>query len=126
MQTLAAIAIGGGCGSILRYLLSAQITRWMGSGFPFGTLAVNILGCFVMGLFVELFALRWTLSSDMRALLTTGLLGGFTTFSAFSLEAALLYERGQVANAALYCAASVLLSIGALFAAIHLVRWGHS
>jgi len=113
-QILAAVMAGGALGAGARYLLSAQVTRWLGSGFPWGTLAVNILGCAAMGLLVGLFARVWSVGEFGRVLLTTGFLGGFTTFSAFALETSLLYERGQLLHAGVYVLASVVACIGAL------------
>jgi CrcB protein len=117
---LAAIFVGGGAGALVRHYVSAAIGK--GSAFPWGILVVNILGGLLMGLIVELGALKLNYSPEVRSLLTTGLLGGFTTFSAFSLDAALLIERHDWLGAALYIAGSVVLSIGALFAAMWAVR----
>lgn len=121
-QLLAAVAFGGACGAVARYLVVGLVGQWAGTGFPFGTLAVNVAGCFAMGLIAELSALAWSPSPELRAFLTVGFLGAFTTFSAFSLDAALLYQRGELLAAAAYVAASVVLSIGAFFAGLALVR----
>lgn len=121
-QVVAAVAFGGALGAVARYVVVSQVGHWAGSGFPFGTLAVNVLGSFAMGLIVELSALAWSPSPELRAFLTVGFLGAFTTFSAFSLDAALLYERGELALSAAYIAVSVVLSVGAFFAALALVR----
>ncbi|WP_399697018.1 fluoride efflux transporter CrcB [Xenophilus sp.] len=118
------VFLGGGLGSAMRHGVNVLAARYVASGFPFGTLAINVLGSFVMGLIVELLALRMGLPQNLRLFLTTGILGGFTTFSTFSLEAALLHERGQTALAGGYVAASVVLGIGALFLGMALVRWG--
>jgi CrcB protein len=91
-------------------------------GFPYGTLFINIVGSFVMGLTAEYFALKAGLPQHLRLFLTTGIYGGFTTFSAFSLETVLLYERGDLAGAIIYVAASVILSVAALFAGLAIVR----
>jgi CrcB protein len=117
-----AIAIGGGLGSLARHFMSTAVQTVSGSAFPWGILAVNVLGGFLMGLVVELSALRFSLTLEARAFLTTGILGGFTTFSAFSLDTALLIERGDWTGAALYVTASVALSIAALFIGLWLVR----
>jgi CrcB protein len=90
--------------------------------FPWGTLAVNVLGGFAIGALAELFALRWSVSPEIRALLVTGILGGFTTFSAFSLELLAMAERGAWLPAAAYIVASVALSLGAAAAGLALVR----
>lgn len=118
------VFLGGGLGSAMRHGVNVLAARYVASGFPFGTLAINVLGSFVMGLVVELLALRMGLPQNLRLFLTTGILGGFTTFSTFSLEAALLHERGQTALAGGYVAASVVLGVGALFLGMALVRWG--
>lgn len=122
MNTLIAVAAGGALGASARYLTSAAMLRWMGPGFPWGTLTVNIVGSFIMGLAIALFALKLNLSGEMKSFLTTGVLGGFTTFSAFSLDAALMWERGEAGAAGAYVLASVVISILALFAGLWLVR----
>jgi len=122
MQTLLAVAAGGAIGASARYLLSSQVARWLGSGFPWGTLAVNVLGAALMGLLVGLFARVWALQDPWRALLVTGILGGFTTFSAFSLEAGLMIERGQYGLALVYAVASVVLCLAALLGTLWLTR----
>jgi CrcB protein len=124
MQTkiILAIGIGGGLGSLARHYLSSTIYQLTGPTFPWGILVVNVLGGFAMGLIVELSALKLNLSLELRAFLTTGVLGGFTTFSAFSLDAALLIERGDWLNAGSYMVGSVVLSVAALFAGLWLVR----
>src|SRR5262245_39389560 len=99
MGMILSIAAGGALGSTLRYLLSAQITRLVGPGFPWGILIVNLLGCFTMGVIAELGALRWNMTPEMRSFLTTGILGGFTTFSAFALDTALLTQRDEMVSA---------------------------
>jgi CrcB protein len=116
------VFLGGGLGAALRHGLNMAAARLLGTAFPYGTLAINILGSLAMGLIAEFFALKSGLPQHWRLFLTTGMLGGFTTFSAFSLEAALLYERGEVAGAAIYVVASVVLAIGALFAGMAIVR----
>lgn len=122
MGTVVAIALGGALGAVGRYALSSQITHWIGPGFPWGILLVNVIGCFVMGVVAELGALMLNLSPEMRAFLTTGILGGFTTFSAFALDSAVMIERGDWMATAAYIAASVLGSILALFLGLGLVR----
>jgi len=118
--TLIQVALGGALGAIARYLTGVLAVRVMGHGFPWGTFAVNVLGSFVMGVLVVVLA---QLSATRLApLLLTGMLGGFTTFSAFSLDAVMLYERGQAGSAASYVAASVLLSIAGLLAGLAVAR----
>lgn len=119
---LLAIAVGGALGSLARHFLSSGIYAVTGTAFPWGILIVNVLGGFLMGLLVELGALKLSYSPEMRAFLTTGILGGFTTFSAFSLDAALLIERGDWGAALLYMLGSVVLSVLALFGGLFLVR----
>ncbi len=122
MKLLIFIAVGGAIGAVLRHAVGAQLLRWLGAGFPFGTLAVNIIGSFAMGALVEIMALRWQVGLETRAFLTIGILGAFTTFSTFSLDVVLLYERGAFLSMALYLAASVTLSVFGLVAGLHLVR----
>jgi CrcB protein len=122
LQMIAAVAAGGALGAVGRYAAVGLVAQWLGHGFPYGTLAVNVVGSFAMGLIVELGALAWQPSPELRAFLAVGLLGAFTTFSTFSLEAVLLYQRGEFLAAALYVAGSVVLSIAAFVAALHLCR----
>jgi CrcB protein len=121
-KILLAIAIGGGLGSIARHYLSTLIYAFAGGTFPWGIFTVNVIGGLAMGLIVELSALKLNLSPELRAFLTTGVLGGFTTFSAFSLDSALLIERGEWVGAGSYIVGSVVLSIAALFFGLRLVR----
>ena len=118
---LLAVAVGGGAGSLARYWLSGWIQP-AGSSFNWGIFSVNILGGLAMGLLVELGALKLNLSPELRAFLTTGMLGGFTTFSTFSLDSALLLQKGEYGLAAAYVIGSVVLSIAALFAGLWIVR----
>ena len=116
------VFLGGGIGAALRHGINIATARALGTGFPYGTIIINVVGSLAMGLIAEYFALKAGLPQHVRLFLTTGILGGFTTFSAFSLEAALLYERGQLAGAAVYVIASVVLAIAALFAGLAIVR----
>jgi CrcB protein len=116
------VFLGGGIGAALRHGVNLAAARTLGTAFPYGTLTVNIVGSLVMGLLAAYFAFKGDASQHWRLFLTTGILGGFTTFSAFSLDVALLYERGQIAMAALYVGVSVCGSIAALFAGFALVR----
>lgn len=120
MTPLLQVALGGALGASARYLSGTAATRLMGHGFPWGTTFVNIVGSFLMGVIVV--TLAHVSGHRFAPFLVTGLLGGFTTFSAFSLDAVTLYERGQVALAGLYVGASVVLSIAALFAGLALAR----
>ncbi len=122
MKMVLFAAAGGALGAGARYLVGVWAARLLGAGFPWGTLIVNIVGCFLMGVLIEMAALRWSMSNEMRTFLATGILGGFTTFSAFSLDFAVLLERKQQGLALLYLGASVALSILALFVGLSLVR----
>ena len=115
------VFLGGGIGAALRHGINIAGARALGTGFPYGTIIINIVGSLAMGLIAEYFALKGALPQHLRLFLTTGILGGFTTFSAFSLEAA-LYERGQLAGAAVYVIGSVTLAIAAVFAGLAIVR----
>ena len=117
---LGQVALGGALGSLGRYGLQLASLRVMGPAFPVGTLALNVLGCLVMGLLFVWLTERGLMR--FAPLLITGILGGFTTFSAFSLDALLLWEKGQVAWAAGYVLASVLLSLAAVGAGVWLMR----
>jgi CrcB protein len=121
-MTILWVAIGGALGTAARYMVNVWSGRIFGTAFPWHTLTVNIVGCFLMGVLVELMALRLDVSNDARAFLTTGILGGFTTFSAFSLDFALLVERKTMALAAVYALSSVGLSLLAVFAGLYVVR----
>ncbi len=116
------VFLGGGIGAALRHGINLATLRMLGTAFPYGTLLINVSGSFIMGLVAGYFAFKGDASQGWRLFLTTGILGGYTTFSAFSLDAAVLYERGEVGLAALYVLASVALSIGGLFAGLALVR----
>src|SRR3982074_102608 len=109
------IALGGAAGSLLRYLVGGIVQRTSPSGFPVGTLFVNVVGCFLIGVFVRFF-LHMQRSPGIRALLVVGFCGGFTTFSTFSIETVGLIEGGEYARAATYIGGSVLLCIVATFA----------
>lgn len=121
-MTIFYIAAGGAIGAMLRYLVTTKTTSLLGIAFPYGTMVVNILGSLAMGLFIGYMAKTLPHSMELRAFATVGVLGGFTTFSAFSLDAVTLIERGQTTQAAIYITASVVISITALFAGLWLVR----
>lgn len=116
------VALGGAIGSVLRYYVGQWALRLMGPAFPWGTLAVNVVGCFVIGVFAELIARKFNASPELRLLLITGFLGGFTTFSAFSLDAIYLFERGEAVAGGIYIAASVGLSMAAVIAGLAAMR----
>ncbi|OWU84012.1 protein CrcB [Oceanicola sp. 22II-s10i] len=119
--TVIQVALGGALGAALRYLSGVGIARMFGTGgFPLGVIFVNILGSGIMGALVVVFAHKGL--TYLNPLVMTGVLGGFTTFSAFSLEAFTLWERGATGQAAVYVGASVILSLAALVAGAHIAR----
>lgn len=122
MPTVFAIALGGALGAVLRHFMNGFITQLVGSGFPWGILAINVLGSIVMGVLVAWFALVGDVPQATKAFLTVGILGGFTTFSTFSLDAVLLVERGAYGAAAWYVVGSVALALGGLVAGMALVK----
>ena len=122
MNMLLAVAAGGALGAVGRYLVMSQIGHWFGHGFPYGTLVVNILGSLVMGLLVEAWALVWSPAPELRALLAVGVLGAFTTFSTFSLDVVVLYERDAFLAVGLYILGSVIFSVAGLVAGLHIGR----
>ena len=122
MKHILLVFLGGGTGAALRHLVNLTSMKIAGPGFPFGTLTVNIVGSLLMGIFVELLALKFSANTDLRLLIATGFLGGFTTFSAFSLDAAVMIERGAMATAGFYVLLSVFASIVALFVGMTAVR----
>lgn len=116
------VALGSAIGGALRHAVNVGAARLMGTGWPYGTFAVNVIGSFVIGVIAGYFALKGTTSQRWLLFLTTGILGGFTTFSAFSLDVALLFERGRLPATASYLLGSVALSVGALFLGLAIVR----
>lgn len=121
MLNIALVAAGGAIGSVLRYLVGLAAARSLGPAFPFGTLTVNLVGGFLIGLVAGVFAIRAEAPQELRVFLITGCLGGFTTFSAFSLDVVTLLERGDSGLAALYLLVSVGFSIAAVFAGLALM-----
>lgn len=115
MTNLLLVAAGGAIGASLRHLSGMVVLRVMGAGFPWGTLFVNVLGSFIMGLFIAWMIGKSGVSNEMRLFIATGILGGFTTFSAFSLDVANMIERGAVSAAFAYIVASVIISLAAIF-----------
>ncbi|SFT91689.1 fluoride efflux transporter CrcB [Mesorhizobium sp. YR577] len=122
MYNLVLVAIGGAIGASLRHLVNLAALRLVGATFPWGTMAINIAGSFAMGVFIELLARRFGASNEIRLFVATGILGGFTTFSAFSLDFAVLWERGAALPALAYVLVSVIGAILALFLGLWLVR----
>jgi fluoride exporter len=114
MNAFLVVFVGAGFGGALRHGVNVASLRLLGAGVPYGTLIVNIAGSLAMGLLAGWFATRADPEQAWRLFLTTGLLGGFTTFSAYSLEVVHLYERGELLSALSYAAASVVLSVAAL------------
>ncbi len=122
MKELLVVAGGGAVGAVARYLVYVAAGQLLGPAFPFGTLIVNIVGSFLMGLLIEAMALVWSAPQEARLFLAVGFLGAFTTFSTFSLDVAVLYERGRLVLVATYILVSVICSIAALFAGLHVMR----
>jgi len=122
MKIILMVAIGGAIGAVARQQSNQLIMRIFGGEFPIGTIFVNILGSFIMGLLFELFASKITLSDEWRSLIFTGVLASFTTFSSFALDVALLSERNEYYYALCYIGMSVVLSIGALFVGLWIMR----
>jgi CrcB protein len=122
MTTILAVALGGAAGAVARYLVMGRVAHFLGAAFPWGTLTVNVAGCLIYGALAEIFARRWSPGGEVQALLTAGFLGGFTTFSAFSLDVYTLIEHGAPIQAAAYIAASVALSILAFFLGLYVLR----
>ena len=122
MNAFLAVFFGAGIGGALRHAVNLTALKLLGFGFPFGTVAVNVIGSFIMGLAIEWFALKADPGQMWRLFLTTGILGGFTTFSAFSLDAALLIERGAYLMASVYILTSLIASVGGLFLGLLLIR----
>ena len=122
MKTIFFISIGAALGAILRHFMMVAISRtWMHS-FPLATLVINIVGSFILGVLVELFALKLSVSQDLKAMLTVGFLSSFTTLSTVALEFALFSSRGQLGTAFLYITLTMLLSVGAVFLGFYLIR----
>jgi CrcB protein len=122
MNAVVAVFVGAGLGGVLRHGLNAAITAWLGAAFPYGILAINVIGSTAMGLVAAWFVSSGDADPSMRLFLATGILGGFTTFSAFSLDTVALIERGEAGAAALYVAASVGLSVLGLCAGLWAMR----
>jgi len=122
MLNVILVAVGGAIGSVARYLTGQFALRQFGPNFPWGTLVVNIVGSLAIGIFAELIARRFSAPQEWRLFIITGFLGGFTTFSAFSLDVAALADRGDLFLALIYIATSLLVSLFAVFAGLALMR----
>jgi CrcB protein len=116
------VFVGAGIGGALRHGVNVAMLRWLDSDFPYGTLFINVVGSSAIGLLAGLFALKVDPGQAWRLFFTTGIIGGFTTFSTFSLEAVVLYERGEFTSMAVYVLASVVASIAGLFAGLFIMR----
>ncbi|MBS0377582.1 MAG: fluoride efflux transporter CrcB [Proteobacteria bacterium] len=122
MNRFLIVFLGGGLGAACRHGINVIASQFPGLRYPVGTFCINVLGSLLIGVLAEWFALRSQLPANLRLFLITGILGGFTTFSAFSLEIGLLYERGETAAAAVYAIASVVFGVAALFCGMYVVR----
>ncbi|MBL4907570.1 MAG: fluoride efflux transporter CrcB [Sneathiella sp.] len=122
MNMYLSVALGGAIGACARYGVAHFALRLLGPGYPYGTLIVNVAGSLLMGLLIEVLALRWSPSPELRVLLVTGFLGAFTTFSTFSLDVAVQIQKGAFIAAGGYILVSVALSIFGLFAGLYIMR----
>ncbi len=122
MKTMIAVALGGALGSVIRYVVTAWAGNRLGLDFPWGTLIVNLAGSFAIGVLAETMEVVWSPSPEIRAFLIVGILGGFTTYSAFSLDIYMLIERGAWMPASTYVLASLILGLGGLVAGLRIVR----
>jgi CrcB protein len=122
MLNIALVAIGGAIGSVARYLVGVWSVRLAGPNFPWGTFTVNVVGAFLIGLLMEIIARRFDASAEMRVFVVTGIIGGFTTWSSFTLDAVVLFERGDIGLSALYLMGSLVVSFAAIFAGLALGR----
>jgi len=122
VKLILVVAAGGAVGAVARYVMMSAVGAMVGAGFPWATLAVNVIGSLIFGLLIETMALFWSPGEALRAFMVVGVLGAFTTFSTFSLDVVVLYERGEFAAIAAYVIAAFVLSVGALFAGMAMVR----
>ena len=122
MKLLLAIAFGGALGALGRYFVSIQLSHWLGSNIPWGTFTVNVIGSFILGALYESGTLVWQPTAEVKAFLTIGMLGAFTTFSAFSLDVIVLIERGAWVTAGGYAFGSLVMSVLGLVAGMMLMR----
>jgi CrcB protein len=122
IRAILLVGLGGGIGSILRYLTSVAVGKYFQTAFPWATFTANILGCLIIGIFIGLFERHQTISPDLKFLLITGFCGGYTTFSAFAAENVSLFQSGNSLTAFLYIGASVLLSLFAVWIGTSLVQ----
>lgn len=125
MQAYLLVFLGGGIGAALRHYVNVVMVRWLGTAFPYNTLFANVSGSLVMGLLTAYFALRAGSPQSLKLFLTTGILGGYTTFSTFSLDSVVLWERSQYLAAAGYVLVSVAASLVGLLFGAALIRVGN-
>ena len=123
ITTILAVAAGGALGAASRFLVGRMMLRVMGPGLPWGTFTVNISGSFLIGLLVTFVAARFSLSHHWQAFLVIGVMGGFTTFSSFSMEVGLMLERHEITHAAIYAGGSLILGVLALFMGLYTGRY---
>ncbi|MCD6035054.1 MAG: crcB [Rickettsiales bacterium] len=117
------VGVGGALGAMSRYVMAGYIARFAGVNFPYGTICINVLGSFLMGVLIEVLArINVPVSQEIRAFFAVGVLGGFTTFSSFSLDALTLYQAGRLGEAGLYVVTSVLFSLAGIIAGLLVVR----
>jgi len=122
VKIMMAVAAGGAIGAVGRYGMTSVAAHWFSVGFPYGTLLVNLIGSFVLGLLFEASILVWSPQEELRAFLFVGVLGGFTTFSGFSLDVYQLWSRGDIWLTAIYVGVSVVLCILCFFAGLAILR----
>ena len=122
MNLIIAVAVGGAIGAVGRYLVSSIVVQQMGTQFPWGTLTVNIVGSLLMGILAETMKLTWSPTPEIKAMLTVGILGAFTTFSAFSLDVVGLFERGEFVSLVSYTLLSFISCVFALVFGVLVVR----
>ena len=122
MLQVIAIACGGALGALSRYFVIGLVTEWLGKDFPFGTLFVNVLGSFLIGILYVVVVLKMHVSPELKSILVVGFLGAFTTFSTFSLEAFNFISQGLLLSAVTYILSSVILCILAVWAGVSLAK----
>ena len=122
VKLLLYIAAGGALGAVSRYSVTVMVNHWLNSDFPYGTLIVNIIGSFLLGCLLSIVALKWSPSPEIRSFLQVGLLGAFTTFSTFSMDAYSQISRGDFLEASIYISVSVVIGVIALIIGVALVR----
>jgi CrcB protein len=122
INILLSVAAGGAFGAVGRHLVMSGVGNWLGTGFPYSTLAVNIIGSFILGVIIEIMTLSWSPNPEIRVFIVVGVLGAFTTFSTFSFDTVVLIENGEFIATIIYVSTSVIISVVGLFAGMHLLR----